>query len=167
MKTCLEDAEEERGMSTFEVFEGLSKRETNRIFDMGVLRVVEEGKLLFRKGEIGHEMYVILSGRIDIVEDYDMGETTGMTTLAELRAGELFGEMAMFEQSHTRSAHALAKEASQVLVLSEEILDKLLKTKIPRKFLANIITVLCHRLRATNNMYMRSKYGDRFAPEPE
>jgi CRP-like cAMP-binding protein len=154
-------------MSTFEVFEGLSKRETNRIFEMGALRVVEEGKLLFRKGEIGHEMYIILTGKIDIVEDYDTGETTGITTLAELRAGELFGEMAMFEESHTRSAHALVKESSQVLVLSEEILDKLLKRKVPAQFLANIIKVLCHRLRATNSMFMCSKYGDQFVPEPQ
>jgi len=155
-------------MSVFEIFRGLSKAETNRIFEMGAIRLIEEGKLLFRKGDIGHEMYVILTGRIDIiVEDYDSGGTIGVSTLAELRAGELFGEMAMFEQSHERSADALAREPSQILVLSEELLDKFLRKKVPRKFLANIIAILCHRLRATNSMFMRAKYGDQLAPESE
>jgi len=69
--------------------------------------------------------------------------------------------------SMNHSADALAREPSQILVLSEEILDKFLKRKVPRKFLANIIAVLCHRLRATNSMFMRAKYGDQLAPESE
>ncbi|MBI4832188.1 MAG: cyclic nucleotide-binding domain-containing protein [Candidatus Lindowbacteria bacterium] len=84
--------------------------------------------------------------------------------MAELGPGEIFGEMAMFEK-HTRSAHALAKEHSQVLVMSEEVLDKLLEKKIPKRFLANVIGVLCHRLRVTNNMYMRAKYGDKLSKD--
>ena len=33
--------------------------------------------------------------------------------------------------------------------------------KMPKQFLTNIIGVLCRRLRVTNNMYMRAKYGDK------
>ena len=66
----------------------------------------------------------------------------------------------MFEK-RTRSAYAVTKEPSQVLALSEDVLTKLLEKKIPRKFLANVIGVLCHRLRVTNNMFMRAKYGSK------
>jgi CRP-like cAMP-binding protein len=150
-------------MPIYKIFEGLSKPEINRIFDLGVIRPLTEGELIFRKGEVGHEMYVILTGKIDIVDD--LGENVGI--IAELEPGEILGEMAIFEKSHKRSAHALARESSQVLVLSANMLDELLEQEIPKKFLINIIGLLCHRLRITNSMYMRSKYGKKLAPRSE
>lgn len=147
-------------MAEFDVFRNLSKSEMNNILDVGVIRPVERGKLLFRKGDVGHEMYIVLKGKINIIDEYD----THKKVLAELGPGEIFGEMAMFERS-TRSAHALAAENSQVLVLSEEVLKTLMEKKIPRQFLANVIEILCHRLRLTNVMYMRTKYGDNYPKE--
>jgi CRP-like cAMP-binding protein len=143
-------------MAVFKMFEGLSKKETNHIFDSGLIRPIEEGNVLFRQGDDGDEMYAILTGKIDVVSE----QGSQKEIIAELGPGELLGEMAMFEESHERSASAFAKEPSQVLVLSEEILEKLLEKKMPRKFLANIIRILCHRLRDTNSMYMQAKYGD-------
>ncbi len=141
-------------MASFEIFQDLKKSEINRIVESGVIRTVEGGKMLFRKGDIGHEMFIILKGKVNIIDEIDEKKKI----LAELGAGEIFGEMAMFEK-HERSAHAMVKQKSQILVLSEDALVKLLEKKIPRKFLANVIAVLCQRLRVTNSMYMRAKYG--------
>ena len=146
-------------MASYDIFQDLKKSEMSRIVDSGVIRPIEGGKVLFRKGDIGHEMFIILKGRVQIIDEIDEKKKI----LAELGAGEIFGEMAMFER-RARSAHAVAKEPSQILVLSEEALAKLLEKKIPRRFLANVIGMLCHRLRITNNMYMRAKYGTK-APE--
>jgi CRP-like cAMP-binding protein len=142
-------------MAASDAFKGLTKSEINRIIDAGVVHMVDAGKLLFRKGDIGHEMFIVLTGTIEIIDEYE----TKRKVLADLGPGEIFGEMAMFDRRE-RSAHAFAKERSQVLVLSEEVLTRLLEKKIPRRFLTNIIAVLCHRLRVTNSMYMRSKYGE-------
>jgi CRP-like cAMP-binding protein len=128
-----------------------------------MIRPIEEGTVLFNKGDTGHEMYVVLTGRIGIVDRSE----SGTDEIAELGPGELFGEMAMFEKSFIRSASAITKESGQVLVLSEETLDKFIEKKVPRRFLSNIISILCHRLRLTNSMYLRSKYGDKMAPEME
>ena len=143
-----------------DVFRGLSKSDIKAVTDLGMIRSIDGGKLLFSKGDVGHEMYIVLTGKIQIIDEFD----THKKILAELSTGELFGEMAMFEK-HTRSAHALAKERSQILVLSEDVLTKLLEKKVPKGFLTNIITVLCHRLRLTNSMYMRAKYGESFPKE--
>ena len=143
-------------MASYDIFQDLKKSEMSRIVDSGVIRPVESGKILFRKGDIGHEMFIILKGRVQIIDEIDDKKKI----LAELGAGEIFGEMAMFER-RARSAHAVVKEPSQILVLSEDALAKLLEKKIPRRFLANLIGVLCHRLRVTNNMYMRAKYGSK------
>lgn len=141
-------------MAAFDIFQGLKKSDISRIVESGMIRSIEGGKLLFRKGDVGHEMFIILKGKVDIIDEIEDKKKI----LAELGPGEIFGEMAMFEK-RARSAHALVKGQSQILVLSEDVLDKLLEKKIPRRFLANVIAVLCHRLRLTNNMYMRAKYG--------
>jgi len=111
-------------MPVFKVFEGLSKSETSRIFDLGMICPIEDGTVLFRKGDIGHEMYVVLTGRIGIVDTSE----AGTDEIAELGPGELFGEMAMFEKSFERSASAIARESGQVLVLSEETLHKFIES---------------------------------------
>ncbi len=149
-------------MAECDVFKGLSKSEVNTLLELGMIRSIEKGKLLFRKGDVGHEMFVLLKGKIDIIDEFE----THKKILAALGPGEIFGEMAMFAK-HVRSAHALVREPSQVLVLSEEVLLKMLEKKIPKGFLANIISVLCHRLRLTNIMYMRAKYGEAYPKEVE
>lgn len=141
-------------MASDDIFRDLKKSDINRIIDSGMIRRIDAGKVLFRKGDIGHEMFIVLSGKVQIVDEIDDKKKV----LAELGAGEIFGEMAMFEK-RARSAHAVIKEPSEILVLSEDVLGKLLEKKIPRRFLANVIGVLCHRLRVTNSMYMRAKYG--------
>lgn len=141
-------------MAAYDIFKDLKKSEISRIVDSGMIRTIDAGKVLFRKGDIGHEMFIVLKGKVHIIDEMQDKKKI----LAELGTGEIFGEMAMFEQ-RTRSAHAVVKEPSQILVLSEDALVKLLEKKIPRKFLANVIAVLCHRLRITNNLFMRAKYG--------
>jgi CRP-like cAMP-binding protein len=143
-------------MASIDIFYDLKKSEMNRIIDSGMITVYDAGKVIFRKGDVGCEMFIVLKGKVQIIDE--LGEKRKI--LAELGTGEVFGEMAMFEK-RARSAYAVTKEPSQLLVLSEEALDKLLEKKIPRKFLANIIAALCHRLRVTNNMFMRAKYGSK------
>ena len=140
-----------------EIFKGLSKSDVDRIFDAGVIRSIDGGKLLFRKGDIGKDMYIVLKGKIHIVDEYDSHKKI----LAELGPGEFFGEMGTFEDTHRRSATAAVREPSQILVLKEDILNKLIEKKMPKKFLRNIIGVLCHRIRINNTMYMRARYCDK------
>src|SRR6185369_2254167 len=59
----------------------------------------EPGQNVFRQGELGDRVYIILRGEADVVCEADGVETT----LARLRAGEYFGEMALLNKT-TRSA---------------------------------------------------------------
>ena len=138
-------------MATFKIFEGLSKKELGRIFDVGVIDRVQEGEVLFRKGDAGHDMYAVLTGKIVISTESDGKKEV----IAELGRGELFGELAMFGASHQRSADAVAKEFSQVLTLSEETFRKMLEGRVPKRFLVNIIRLLSDRL-----LDMHTRQGD-------
>jgi CRP-like cAMP-binding protein len=135
-------------MPVFEIFQGLSKSEVARIFDLGMIRPIQEESVLFQKGDVGNEMYIILTGKIGI----HYKNTGSKPDIAELGPGDIFGEMAMFEKTNKRSAGATAMEFSQVLVLSEEALNKFIQKKVPRRFLTNIIAALCHRLRLANKL---------------
>ena len=67
------------------------------------------------KGTASQELYLIVSGKVDIVKHF--GATPH--TLATLHAGDFFGEMAIFED-RPRSADAVGAEPGILLVLSPE-----------------------------------------------
>jgi hypothetical protein len=161
MRRLAPDLEGTFSLYDFEIFRGLRKVDIDRIVNAGVIRSVEGGKLLFRKGDIGNDVFLVLRGKIQIADEYD----NHRKILAEFGAGEFFGEMSMFEKAHTRSTYAIVKEPSQLLTLKNDALDKLIDRKLPNRFLKNIIRVLCLRIRANNIMYMRARYHDKSSKE--
>lgn len=80
----------------------------------GVLgREYADGQIICRQGEPGECMYVIQSGRVEILR-----EEGGGVSLRELAAGDIFGEMALFDRQ-VRSATARAKGLCRVLTLDK------------------------------------------------
>lgn len=80
---------------------------------MSQLRQFRAGETIFRRGDLAREAYVIESGVIDVYVDRD-GERLH---LAERRAGEIFGEMAIVD-GKARSADAIARTDVALKVIS-------------------------------------------------
>jgi CRP-like cAMP-binding protein len=101
------------------------------------------GDHIVRHGDVGNEMFLILSGAAEVrreIEDRDY-------TIATLGEGEIFGEMA-FLSSRPRTADIVAITSLDVLVLSQHFLKKLMK-HMPEtmiQVLFNLSLVLCDRL---------------------
>jgi HEAT repeat protein len=73
------------------------------------------GEVIFHEGDLSYELYLIVSGKVDIVQRRrDIART--LTTLSE---GDFFGDMAIFEDL-PRSADAIAAEQGMLLVLNPE-----------------------------------------------
>jgi CRP/FNR family transcriptional regulator, cyclic AMP receptor protein len=70
------------------------------------------GSILFREGDIGRDMYIIQSGKVQITRQVGGQEAV----LAVLPAGEFFGEMAILNNC-PRTATASVVEDSMMLVL--------------------------------------------------
>src|SRR5262249_53003979 len=68
----------------------------------------EPGQEVFRQGDIGDRIYIVLSGRAEVVRDERM--------VASLGRGEYFGEMALLQQV-TRNATVRCVEPMDVLAL--------------------------------------------------
>ena len=80
----------------------------------GAERFIEHfqpGAVIFAEGSQGDAMYVVLSGAVDIVR----GNSHSPQHLARLRAGEMFGEMALVG-SGLRAATAVAADENTRLV---------------------------------------------------
>jgi len=70
----------------------------------------EPGEEIFRQGDLGDRMYIILTGHAEVVRSDSAGETV----LARLEPGEYFGEMALLNNT-TRNATIRCVEAMNTL----------------------------------------------------
>ena len=101
---------------------------------------------IFRSGDPGDAMYLIDFGKVRIsIVDADGAEVT----LAELGAGDFFGEMSMLD-GHGRSANAIAVEEARVAKLTRD--DFLSFMQGDPKVTLELLTALTRRLRRTDEL---------------
>lgn len=72
----------------------------------------EPGEPVFRQGDLGDSLYIILKGEADVIRE----ENGVQQTLARLHGGQFFGEMALMNQ-RTRNATVKCVTAMDVLVM--------------------------------------------------
>lgn len=101
-------------------------------------------EIIFREGDVADVAYVIRQGAVEILKRGDSGEIR----LADLKEGEIFGEMGLFDPKSPRSATARAKVDTVVDIITEQELHGMMQECPPR--LVPIITSVFERLRITN-----------------
>ena len=109
----------------------------------GFIMDVPEGKLITREGHTERELYVVLSGAVEVVR--------GGTTIARLGSGEVFGEMAFFRYEGKRWASVRATRHSRIVTLRRKWMDDLARSNPEgaRAILFNLARVLAERAAAT------------------
>ena len=111
--------ETERLLARTEVFNELEERELEEVARVAVPRSWEGGEVIFREGDPGDTTYLIRDGAVLLTRAHPDGRTLA---IAELRAGDMFGELAMF-RGEDRSATAEAIEpTSAVALLAPDVL---------------------------------------------
>jgi CRP-like cAMP-binding protein len=108
-----------------------SPKETNRAYP--------KDSMLFAEGETGKELFIIQKGSVKIVRVVDNNEVL----LAMLKAGDIFGEMALLD-SKPRAAGAVAYEECNVLVINQANFE-LMITSQPQ-LVSKITTLLSDRI---------------------
>jgi len=97
------------------------------------------GDFLFREGEKGDKMYVLLEGEIDIFLGDFVLETAG--------PGALLGEMALIDDS-PRTANAVAKSPAKLAQIDRRRFHFLVQ-QTPH-FATHVMKILANRLRHMN-----------------
>jgi len=114
---------------------------------VGLLRRenLRRGETLFRQGDVGMALYLILQGRIKI----SLSQQTEAVTLAILGQGEFLGEMALLD-GLPRSADAIAMEDSYLYALNRG--DFLAFLANNEKAVRAVLASLSLRLRRTDKL---------------
>jgi CRP/FNR family cyclic AMP-dependent transcriptional regulator len=119
----------------------MSERDSDLFRKMG--RGYPKGMVLFREGEPGSEMYVIHEGTVRLTR----GKGPMEKLLADLPAGEFFGEMAIVI-NRPRTATATVLEDARLLVLDATTFEAMVRKNA--EIALRIIKKLAHRLEAAN-----------------
>lgn len=122
----------------------------------GVGKDYQDGEIIFRENEHGSEMYVILHGKVKVFK-----ESRGVeTTLALLKEGEIFGEMALFDK-RPRSATAKAAGYTRLAILDRDTFLSLVKRD--PVIALQILEKLSNRLRQVDEELQKTMVKDREA----
>jgi CRP-like cAMP-binding protein len=133
------------------LFRNLDEAERAQILMIGQVRQVKAGEVIFREGDAGDGLFIVLKGSVRISKR----SATGEEALAVLEPPAFFGEMALIDLA-ARAADAIANEPSELFFIPLQDLRSLIEVqhKVALKILYALCEVLAQRLRETNDRYM-------------
>jgi CRP/FNR family transcriptional regulator, cyclic AMP receptor protein len=134
------------------MFRELSRKDLEQLAQVAVPRSYGRSQVIFRQGDHGDTCYVVRSGSVRVTHDHTDGRTI---TLAELRPGDMFGELAMFN-SEVRSATVQALEDSSALALLAGDMRRMLLSH--PHIAVNMLSWMSDRLRAANDRIARQSF---------
>ena len=107
-------------------------------------RVYRDGEQIIRQGDSGESMYVVQSGRVEVVQH---GKDGSEQHLAYLEAGDFFGEMSVFEKE-VRSATVRSAGEARVLQIDRKTL--LRRIREDPLLAVNLLKTMSRRIRYLN-----------------
>ncbi len=134
------------------VFSTLERGDLERIAQLAVPRDFEPGEVVFREGDSSDTCYVVSGGRARAIRSHRDGRTI---TLATFGPGDIFGELALFEDER-RSATVEAIERTSVLGVLGPDMRRLMNEHA--EISARLVIALGRRLRETNERLSRQSF---------
>jgi len=130
-------------------FQELTQPELDLIVALGQVVAYPKDMVLFKEGERGEALYVVIRGAIRIVKSIP---ASWDGTMAFIEQGGCFGEMALVDE-FPRSATAIAQEDSVVLFLERDAVLDLFREQpiVGQKILWSFCRSLSLRLRAASD----------------
>jgi CRP-like cAMP-binding protein len=106
-----------------ELFSSLSQSQLLNIFNSSAVHAYGDGEIIVAEGDSGESLFMLINGQVSI-RKYDTA--TGDISVAELKSGEIFGEMTLFIGS-PRSATARSATALEVLEVHRDAIAGLME----------------------------------------
>jgi CRP/FNR family transcriptional regulator len=125
------------------LFEGLDASELETLVPDLHRRSFGGGIHVFREGDPGLHLYLILDGEVKITRS---GPNRAEVVFAVLQPGDMFGELALLEEGAVRTADAVAVQPTECLVLERRALINFLETHPERMWhLIRLLTAYVRR----------------------
>ncbi len=141
-----------RLLANTEVFAGLEQRELEEVAMVAVPRRWDRGEILFREGDTGDTCYLMRDGAVLLTREHQDGR---LVALAEFRAGDLFGELAMF-RGETRSATAEAIEDTSAVALLAADMQRLIRRN--PDLALKLLAALAERVSTTTERLLKQSF---------
>jgi diguanylate cyclase (GGDEF)-like protein len=138
------------------LFQSLSQDQLTRLVSKAVERVYLPGQTVFRQGEAGAHIYVILGGQVRIVEATPEAPLVDRF-VGELGQGEIVGEMGLL-LDHSRTATVVAVERTRCLMIPQDDFTRALEQS--PQLAIGLLRMMAARLQNVNRLLSRT------APDP-
>ncbi len=137
------------------LFRDLSVRELKFLEDIVHVRRYHAGEAVFRQGEVGVGMYMIVTGRVEIfISTPDVvDEAFREIYITQLTGSDFFGELSLVEENSRRTASAVAREETVLVGFFRPDLTEILE-RSPNagiKIVFRLAEVLGRRLKETTD----------------
>ena len=133
-------------------FETLDRPDLERIAEVAVPRSFDPGQLVFREGDDSDTCYIVREGHARAIRSHGDGRTI---TLATFGSGDIFGELAMFEDERRSATVEAIDPTSVVGVLGGDM--RRLMSEHPG-IAMRMAVALAGRLRETNERLSRQSF---------
>ena len=134
------------------LFAGLTDEDLKAIAELAVSRQYAGGEVVFREGDGGDTCYIVRSGLVRAIRQHSDGRSI---TLAHFGAGDIFGELAMFD-AEPRSATVDVIEDAEVIGIPGRDMQRLMREH--PEIAVKLNAALAQRLRATNEQLARQSF---------
>lgn len=134
------------------VFSTLVPADLQRIAEFAVPRELEPGQVVFREGDSSDTCYIVRSGRARAVREHSDGR---VITLATFGPGDIFGELAMFEDERRSATVEAVEPTTAVAVLGPDM--RRLMSEHPG-IAMRLVIALGRRLRESNERLSRQSF---------
>ena len=141
-------------LRTSELFRAFAADDVARLVDTAGRLALRRGDAVFAEGDAAADLFVVRSGRMAITRSSSEGRES---IVALLEAGDLFGEMSLFD-GEPRSAGARALESTEVVVLPYAALARVFEER--PDLLWPVVGLLCRRMRAADAALADSLFLD-------
>ena len=115
----------------------------------------KKGGYIFKEGDPGSSLFVLLFGEIDLVKK---GEGGTESIILQLKSGALFGEVAMLT-GNKRNLDARASSTKVVVMeFTRQLIDKMIPS-VQNKFQKQLLLILAKNLDTMNMRYAKLEYS--------
>jgi CRP-like cAMP-binding protein len=134
------------------VFSALGEDDLIRLAEVAVPRRFDAGEVVFREGDESNTCYIVRAGRARAIREHSDGRSI---TLATFGPGEIFGELAMFDDER-RSATVEATEPTEAIAILGPDMRRMLRRH--PDISVKLLSALGRRLRETNERLARQSF---------
>ena len=133
-------------------FETLAEPDLLEVAKVAVPRRFDAHEVIFREGDASDTCYVVRSGHARAIREHSDGRSL---TLAQFGPGDIFGELAMFDDER-RSANVETVEATEVIAILGSDMRRLMRAH--PDIAVKLVISLGRRLRETNERLARQSF---------